>query len=334
VGEEVSRQALAELRATTQRGMDLAARLLADGTEPRAGVAELALGQAVTGLVLGMWDDALALLPAARAGLTAGRNGLPATHVAALGLVTWLLGDDPGDLFADAVRRRRRAANAGDELLRDCVLAGEPTVGVAVYQHVVGAVPPVSGAEVTTPTQLAGWLCARLTAMRRPADWLAVTERVLRDHLPVWLERGFGVDAGLWLTLAYGAGDAVLTPLEAVLRGGRLVGAQPGDPLAEVLLGGLGDPVDLDLFAGFLAAVGTAAFPAGTDITVELLDHAPVAVLAEPSAGAGGLGRTVAAALATPFDGPLDERLASMVRGRLVASDGRTPLQILRVRIS
>ena len=341
----MSAEALAELRRTTRRGLELAASWRREDYAPDTigGMPRMVLGQAVTGLVLGMEDDARPIVRRARDGLAASvaRDLRPvnrpeyfaAVRLEALGLATWLLDGNPGDFFADAVRRHPRAPDILPELVRDCLLAGMPATGVEIYRHVVGT-SPAAPQDVTTPLELAVWLCDRLSRLRPPASWVAVAERVLRKYLPVWLDRGHGVEAGLWLALAYAESGAALTLAEALRRGGLLVGALPADPLAAVLLDSLGDPVDVDLFTGFLAAVSSVALPEGSELIVDLLGHAPLTAVAEPSDGTSGLDRAVAAAVATTYNGGICERLAAAARGRLVAADGETPLLLREVRVS
>jgi hypothetical protein len=335
---------LAELRRTTRRGLALAQQWRLED-QPAGGVgnaARVALGQAVTAMVLGMEDDAWPVVRRARDWLAEAevrheRQGdrpayFAAVRAEALGLATWLLGEDPGDAFARACRRHDPTWDVAPELVRDCLLAGQPAIGAELYRRLGG--PPAIADAVETPLELAGWLCDGVSRLQPPASWVAVAERVLRGVLADWIDRGHGVEAGLWLALAYGASGATLTPGEAVRRGAELVGARPTDPLARVLRESLGDPVDVDLFTGFLATVGAVALPEGTRLTAELLGHASVTVVAESFGDDSGLDREVAAALAAPYAVGLAERLAAAVRGRLLAPDGETPVSVARVSLS
>jgi hypothetical protein len=181
--------------------------------------------------------------------------------------------------------------------------------------------------------ELAGWLCQELSRWRAPADWVHVGERVLGDRLLDGLERGEAVALALWLKLVYADSGAAVTPTEALRRGGQLAGARPEDPLARLLLDSLGDPVDLDLFIGFLMSVAAQALPLGT-VEVDLAEAPPLSVVAEPVERPSELDEAVASALREPYDGDLGERLAAAVRGRLVAPDGETPLVLAGIRIS
>jgi hypothetical protein len=162
---------------------------------------------------------------------------------------------------------------------------------------------------------------------------VSVGERVLCEQLLDWLDRGHGVTAAMWLWLVHGESGAALNPVEALRRGGELIGARPGDPLAPLLRDSLGDPVDVDLFAGFLSAVAGAALPAGSALTADLVDLPPLVALAEEPELTTELDVAIRAALPA-YDAPLEDRLASAVRGRLVAPDGETPVVLERVRVS
>jgi hypothetical protein len=355
---------LAELYATTRRGLDeLAGADRAEYLPNAVGTAARdALGQAVTALVLGMDDAAWPVVAITRDWLADSeardeRVGSRPEYWAmlrseALGLAAWLLDGDPGDAFATAVSRHESGLVDRDgtrplsredlvhlhlpDLVRDCFTAGRYRLGVEAYSRFLGPVPATS-AEVDTPVRLAGWLCAEVGRFGDPADWLAVGGRVLRHPVVDWLERGRGVEAGLWLRLLFFDSGAASTPAEALRRGGQLVGALPVDPLAAVLLDSLGDPVDLDLFTGFVAAVGAAALAPGSVVTLDVAEHAPVRVeVGEPEL-VTGLDRAIAAALAaltSPSTGTLPDRLADAVRGRLVAADGQTPLLLRQIRVS
>jgi hypothetical protein len=352
---------VAELRETTRRSLDELRRADRRDFLPNAigSAARDALGQAVSALVLGMDGDAWSTVRVARDWLTEAeardeQTGSRPEYWAmlrseALGLAGWLQDGDPGDAFTSAVHRHQRALVDRDgvrplsledvvdrhlpDLVRDCFAAGRDGLCLEAYARFLGP-PPADPDDVETPVQLAGWLCNEVSCFRPPAAWLAVSSRVLRDPVFEWLDRGRGVEAGLWLKLAFFDSRAALSPVEALRRGGQLIGAVPVDPLARVLLDSLGDPVGLDLFAGFLSAVGAAALRPGSVVTLELADHAPVTAEAAEPEIVTGLDRAIAAALASPYEGALPDRLADAARGRLVAPDGATPLQLRRVLIS
>lgn len=268
------------------------------------------------------------------------------TRARALGLSAWLLGEESVQAFGQAVRLHQQylaehRPSQPDlmelhlrELVRDCLAADRPALGAEIYRRLAGR-PPASSATVRTPLELAGWLCERLSGWHQPADWVHVGERVVGPRLLDDLEVGQAREVALWLKLVYADSGAALTATEALRRGGQLIGAQPADPLARLLLDSLGDPVDLDLFTGFLAAVVAQAMPGATAHL--LLEDAPEVVVPpttmQPGEGTPELDRAVAAALDAPYDGALGERLAAAVRGRLVAVDGRTPLTLDAIRL-
>ena len=270
------------------------------------------------------------------------------TRARALGLSQWLLGEESEAAFSQTVRLHQQYLaqhRPSDpdllqdhlrDLVRDCLAADRPALGAEVYRRLVGT-PPSSSEEVRTPLELAGWLCERLSGWQQPPDWVPAGERVLDGWLAGQLQNGQAREVALWLKLVYADSGAALSAHEALRRGGQLIGAQPADPLARLLLESLGDPVDLDLFTGFLVSVVAQARPGGT-IEVRLADAPTVLVPdqsgeIEPGEETAELDRAVAAALRTPYDGGLCERLAAAVRGRLVAVDGRTPLTLEGIRL-
>jgi hypothetical protein len=270
------------------------------------------------------------------------------TRARALGLSAWLLGEESDERFRQAVRLHQQYLTEQrpdpelleghlGELVRDCLAADRPALGAEVYRRLVGQLPG-SPAEIRTPLELAGWLCARLSAWHPPVDWLSVGKRVLERLLARELERGRAREAALWLKLVYSDSGAALTATEALRRGGELVGALPGDHLARLVLESAGDPVDIDLFTGLLVSIVAQARPGGT-IEVRLAD-APTVVVPDVSDGGlspaeetAELDRAVAAALRMPYEGELGERLAAAVRGRLVAVDGQTPLTLEAIHL-
>jgi len=268
------------------------------------------------------------------------------TRARALGLSAWLLGEESVEAFGQAVRLHQQYL-AGHRpaqpdlledhlrsLVRDCLAADRPALGAEVYRRLVGT-PPIASAEVGTPLELAGWLCERLSGWHQPADGVHVGERVLGPRLLDDLAVGQALEVALWLKLVYADSGAALTATEALRRGGQLIGAQPVDPLARLLLDSLGDPVDLDLFTGFLAAVVAQALP-GASAQMLLEDASDVIVpptAMEHGEGTPELDRAIAAALSAPWAGELSERLAAAVRGRLVAVDGETLVTLRKIRI-
>jgi hypothetical protein len=270
-------------------------------------------------------------------------------HCEALALSTWMLtGRTDEEVFAEAVRRHELAlgqmAAAGQitadgtmrdylpDLVRDCLSAGLFHRGVASYTRHAGP-PPQEPDSVETPLQLAAWLCHELDRFAPPAAWVAVGSRVLRPVLLDWLDRGQGVEAALWLKVVFADSGAALTPVEALRRGGELIGALPADPLADVMLESFGDPVDVDLFAGFLAAAGGAAGLDGATITVEFDDRPPLVIAVTEPEITTSLDEAIVAALAVPHPGSLTGRLTTAARGRIVDIDGHTPLELSRITI-
>lgn len=316
--------------------------------------AELMLTTAVAAFIAGVEEDrAEELLLKAHAWLldSTARDEQVGEHPAffamtrarALGLSSWLLGEESDEPFRQAVRLHQQYLTEHrpdpelledhlGELVRDCLAADRPALGAEVYRRLVDPLPR-SATEVGSPLELAGWLGARLSAWHPPVDWVSVGERVLDEWLVRELERGRARGVALWLKLVYADSGAALTATEALRRGGQLIGALPRDPLARLVLESLGDPVDIDLFTGFLVSVVAQARPGGT-IEVHLADAPPVVVpdMSDedlgPAEETAELDRAVAAALRTPYEGELGERLAAAVRGRLVAVDGQTPLTL------
>ncbi len=348
---------IAELRRTTSEALDRCLRWQRHDFLPSAvgSAGRTALGQTAAALVLGLDGRAPEVARRARAWLadSAERDeqmgddpGYSAMlRAQALGLAGWLLDEEIAPRHVgDAVALHQQVLAGGGvapadltemhlpDLIRDAVLAGRSVLGASLYQRFVGPAPRAPS-EVTDPLELAGWLAHELTGLRPPPAWVSVGERVLRERLLDWVDRGHGVTAALWLWLVYGESGAALTPVEALTRGGALIGAWPEDPMGRLLRDALGDPVDLDLFAGFLSVVAGAALPLGSTVTVELVGAPPVVVVAEEPEVTTALDVAVRAALSA-YDAPLEERLASAARGRLVAPDGETALGLERVRIS
>jgi hypothetical protein len=349
-------ESIASLRRGARAGMDVYSSwerpdFLPD-TVGSAG--EQMLAAVARALILGAGDDDEPLLVKAHAWLedSAARDERTRDHPAyhamlraqALGLSGWLLGEESREHFSEAVRLQQEHLRSDrpdadtlhelhlPDLVRDCLAADRPALGAEIYERLVGPHPD-SSADVHTPLELAGWLCKELSGINVPADWVAVGERVLAGRLLDELERGRAVEIALWLKLVYADSGAAVTPTEALRRGGQLAGARPEDPLARLLHESLGDPVDLDLFTGFLASVAAYAVPGGA-IRVDLAELPPVTVSGEPLDDTRELDEAVAVALREPYDGDLADRLAAAVRGRLVAPDGVTPVVLAGIRIS
>ena len=157
---------------------------------------------------------------------------------------------------------------------------------------------------------------------------------MLNERLLDWLDRGQGLDAALWLKVVFVDSGAALTPSDAMRRGGELLGALPIDPLARVMRESLGDPIDLDLFAGFLGVAGGTALLPGAVITAEFTDTPPLSVPVTEPELTTSLDRAVAAALAGSSETSLSDRLTEGARGRLVDVDGSTPITLHRITIS
>jgi hypothetical protein len=356
---EITRSDIEQLRRTSRRALDLSAadqraRYLPDGV---GRAASTALGHAVRAMMLGQEEAARAVVERSHAWLidSVARGevvGEPPAYPAmlrsqALALATWLVrGVSDARIFADAVRQHRQALRdlerAGEtsadtlvqgylpDLVRDCFSAGAYELGERIYTRHLGP-PPQDPAQVDTPLQLAGWLCREVGHLRPPAAWVAVGSRVLGQFLLDWLDVGQGLRAALWVKVVYADSGAALTPADALRRGGELTGVLPSDPLAEVMLDSLGDPVDMELLGGFLAAVGTAA--GGRTVTAEFEDHEPLRLpVVEPEVTTG-LDDAIAAAVAADRPGSLAERLTEAARGRVVDVDGRTPLTLRRIAI-
>jgi hypothetical protein len=320
--------------------------------------AQIMLGQAATGIMLGLNAEAWDVIPRAHNWLldSAARGeifGHPPAYfdmgrAEALGLTSWLLGHDARGAFAEAVRRHRTAIadprrsrpltqqdlldHHLPDLVRDCFSAGQYELGAATFAQYIGP-PPVDGAAVRTPVELAGWLC-RAQNYQATAAWVAVGSRVLGDRILSWMDRGQGLETALWLKVVFFDSGAALTPAAALRRGGELIGALPVDPLASVLLESLGDPVDLDLFAGFVGTVGAAVLPIGTVITIDSEDRAPLSVTVTEPEITTSLNRAISAALEESGPEHLADRLTEAVRGRLVDVDGETPVAIRTIHIS
>lgn len=349
---------LTDLRRAARTGLGVYTSWDQDQIEPASmgRAAQMMLAAIVECVVLATGDDVEPLVDKAHAWLLGSiargaHLGDDSTHDAmlraqAMALSSWLLGLESGDSFRQVVRLKQEYLITHHpshedllglhlpDLVRDCPAADRPALGAEIYRRLVGP-PPASSATVRTPLELAGWLCADLSSWRTPSDWVHVGERVLDDQVLDMLEGGEAVELALWLKLVYADSGAALTATEALRRGGQLIGAQPADPLARLLLDSLGDPVDLDLFTGFLVAVVAQAMPGAS--AQMLLEDAPDVIVppttTEPGEGTPEMDRAVAAALSAPWVGDVSERLAAAVRGRLVAVDGETLLTLRDIRI-
>ena len=296
--------------------------------------ATLMLDAAVKGWITGLEDEARPVVRRAREWLedsvARGEDfGDPPEYFAlirahALAIACWMDGAPADRWFRETFRRRAKRFGAHhDELadyVRDCLAAGEHAAGAAAYRERVGP-PPADANDVHTPLELAAWLCARRTVPRD--EWVACVERVIRDPLADWLRHGQGIDAAAWLKVAL----ADSPPAEALRRARELL--ERGDcpnALAGVLLESLGDPIDVDLFAGFLAAVGAAVSDdAGPSFLVASFeDRFPLVVPIAPADVTSGLDDAVRAAIeAEPAPLPeLLDAIAAAARGRIVNTAG------------
>jgi hypothetical protein len=357
----MTRSDIEELRRTSRRALDLdaadqRARYLPDGVGQAA---RIALGHAVRAMMLGQEEQAEAVVKRSHAWLIdsvarAEVAGEPPGYFAmlrseALAVTTWLVrGVSDARIFAEAVRQQREAVRdlerAGElsadnlvqgylpDLVRDCFSAGAYELGGRIHTRHLGP-PPEDPAHVDTPLQLAAWLCREVGHLRPPPAWVAVGSRVLGQALLDWLDSGQGLRAALWVKVVYADSGAALTPADALRRGGELIGALPSDPLARVMLDSIGDPLDVELFGGFLAAVGTAARGPGTVVTVDFVGRPPLTIPIADPVVTSGLDDAIAAALVAPQPRPLAERLTEAARGRVVDVDGQTPLILRRIAI-
>jgi hypothetical protein len=358
---------LDRLRAAARRGLELAARDAREDYLPHAvgNAARLTLGTAVTALMLGLEEEARPAIERCHRWLldsvARGESfGDPPEYFAmrrqeALALATGLVGEPSAQMFGEAARLQRQAVDDLPGLVRDCLSAGMYELGVAAYARHAAGRPPPEGAEVDTPLQLAAWLCQELAAGRPPAAWLAVGTRVLRDRIADWATRGQGLAAAAWLKVVFWDSGATLSPAETLRRGGELLGAVEPSPLAGVLLDSLGDPVDVDLFGGFLAATGAALLraghaavddppPPGTLLVAEFAGRPLLVVPVAAAVVLTGLDEAVTAALfqeAARLGGGAPPRkvrlrrlldsIAAAARGRVVDADGPTLLALRQV---
>ena len=305
-------------------GIDLAderarARVLLDafaGSEHEdAHAAVLALNAAVAGSITGLEEEARALARRARGWLEhAADRGVRGAR--ALGVACWM-----DDLAAQRWFHEAVVAGSGDEdHVRDCFLAGEYASGVVAYEREAGAAPARAD-EVHTPLELAAWVCAAQGKVERDV-WLACGERVIAEPLADWISHGHGVQAAAWLALALpGAGAA-----DVFRRARGLLERDCPHALTDVLLDSLGDPIDVDLFGGFLAAVGAAraSDDGSAFIVASFDDRRPLVVPVAPAEVTGGLDDAVRAALeAEPAGLPeVLDTIAAAARGRIVDGDG------------
>jgi hypothetical protein len=358
---------LERLRAAARRGLEIAAGEAREDFLPHAvgNAARMTLGTAVTAAMLGLEDEARPVIERCHRWLldsvARGESfGDPPEHFAmrrqeALALAAWLVGEPSDQVFGEAARLHRQAADDLPGLVRDCLSAGRYDLGLAAWSGQAGSRPPPDGAEVGTPLELAAWLCRELAAGRPPAAWLAVGTRVLRDRVAEWVTGGQGLEAAAWLKVVFWDSGATLSPAETLRRGGELLGAVEPSPLAGVLLDSLGDPVDVDLFGGFLAAAGAALLragpalvddppPPGTLLVAELAGRPPLVVPMAAAVAPTGLDQAVTAALfqeAARLGGGAPPRkvrlrrlldgIAAAARGRVVDPDGPTLLALLGV---
>jgi hypothetical protein len=315
-------------------GIDLAeererARVLVDafaGSEHEdAHAAILALNASVAGWITGLEKEARALSRRARGWLEHAADGV--RRARALGVACWM--DD-----IPAQRWFREAVLAGrwdEDHVRDCCLAAEYASGVVAYERVLGPAPTCAD-EVHTPAELAAWVCAAQGRVERDV-WVACGERVIAGPLADWISHGHGVQAAAWLELALPGASAA----EVFRRARELLEHDCPHPLADVLLDSLGDPIDVELFGGFLAAVGAArARDDGPALIVASFDdRMPLVVPVAPAALTGGLDDAVRAALeAEPAGLPeVLDAIAAAARGRIVDGDGeRLALRSIAVR--
>jgi hypothetical protein len=350
-----------------------------DRPPPGSNAASMVLGEAVTGWILGLEDEARPVAGRARAWLEESvrrGEGLGETpqfvalrRVEALGVARWMADEPAAAQFAEAValfepafaaQERRRPVSDAELLadylpdhIRDCVLAGEHRAGAAAYER-HGGRPPAGADDVATPLELAAWLCREHAAGRRvdPAVRAATGARVLREPLADWLDHGHGVRAAAWIKLAFSDSGVAPTAREAFARAGELLADDPPGPLATVLAESLGDPVEVDLFGGFLAAVGAALARDGAILVADpppspaflvagFHDRLPLSVAVAPAQTTGGLDEAVAAALAAeaatlpgapPRLADLLEAVADAARGRIVDGEG-APLALHEVAV-
>jgi hypothetical protein len=295
--------------------------------------ATLALDAAVKGWITGLEDEARPVVRLAREWLqdSVARGeefGDPPEYFAmlraqALGVARWIDGEPSERWFREAVSFAR-----DDELadyVRDCFGAGEYGAGAAAYEAQAGP-PPARADDVHSPLELAAWLCAAEGRVERH-DWLACGERVIAEPLADWLSHGRGVEAAAWLKLALADSGAS----EAFRRARELLEHGCPQGLAEVLVDSLGDPIDVDLFGGFLAAIGAAlsAEDGPRFLVASFDDRFPLVVPVAPAEISGGLDDAVRAAIdADPAPLPeLLDALAAAARGRIVNGDGE-PLSL------
>jgi hypothetical protein len=364
----------------TQREKSLASlefELQAGPSRALGTAATLALGEAVVGWVVGLEEQARPVAVRALRWLQESEaseesSGQPPSYFAmlraeAIAVATWLLTDEhPGALFAAALPRHEQAIadlaaplshaelRAGylPDYVRDCFSAGQAERGAAAYaRH--GGRPLTSLDDVQTPLELAAWLCS---TDAEATSWAAAGRRVLHPHLGDWLDTGQGLRAAAWLKVVLWDSGATRTADETLRSACLLVAGDGADPLTAALTDSLGDPVDVELFGGFLAAIGAALLRHGTDLVddppqpgallvADLAERDPLAVPAAAAPVAEtGLDDAVSRALAE-VAGPLGERrpggrpwltdlldaVAGAARGHVVDTDGQTPLTVRSV---
>jgi hypothetical protein len=94
--------------------------------------------------------------------------------------------------------------------------------------------------------------------------------------------------------------------------------------LAAVFTDSFGDPVEVDLFAGFLAGVGSCLAQRGASgvLVASFTDRFPIAVPVAPAEVTTGLDDAIAAALPSGSLSEALEAVTAAARGRLVDDEG------------
>jgi hypothetical protein len=156
----------------------------------------LGLGQAITGWITGLdEDEVMPVIRRARDWLEDSverdeqflEQSFAVLRMEALGVACWLTGEPSDDRFRDALALEPDLT----AYVRDCALAKEFERGPAAHPA------PRSEDDVTTPLDLAAWICAH-QAFQAPT-----AARVLHDPLVEWLTHGQGVNAAAWIKLIF-----------------------------------------------------------------------------------------------------------------------------------
>jgi hypothetical protein len=172
---------------------------------------------------------------------------------------------------------------------------------------------------------------------------------------PTWKREPRSVWSGTWLKLAFWDGGAATTPADTLRRAYDVMpGIEPPPELDEsgldlagslhsVLVESFGERVELELFAGFLIAVGGVLLARGAPLAsdavlvAEFADATTIAAPVVPPVVETGLDEAIARALAAAHPPPTVEqtldRIALAARDLVVDGQSEQVLVLRRIRV-